>query len=238
MKKAILVILGCVAGFLTVLTMVRAADDAGADPKQPSTQPTTQPAPVAVDEKLVADLVRQLGDDHSTIRDRATQKLLKMGRAIRPLLEAKVHEKGVDPEVAARIGLLLKKTARRIQMTYTGGWGTGVLRQFKVDDDGTYTWLKGKGARHVKAQTFDKLTGKLDQKQFNDLLASLSAARGGPGSEDAGYVEFEFTDADGNTQKREYSSPSAEPAVSLMAEIDALAAKAAKGPMTTTTAPV
>ena len=236
MNKPMLAIVVCVAGFL-VLPMIVAAGDEDTHPKQPATEPATQPAAVTVDEKLVADLLRQLGDEQPTVRDGATKKLLGMGRPIRPLLEAKAHEKGLDPEVVARIGDLLKKTERRIRMTYTGGWGAGVLRQFMVDDDGTYMWLKGKGARNVKTQTFEQLRGRLSEKQFRDLLATLSAAKAGPGGEDAGYVEFKFTDAQGNMKKIEYSLPRIDPAASLIAKIDALAASAAQGPLTTTSAP-
>jgi hypothetical protein len=71
----------------------------------------TQPASQPVDEKAVAALLLQLGDDNYKTREAATTALIKMGKAIHPLLKAKAQESGLDPEVASRIQTILKSKA-------------------------------------------------------------------------------------------------------------------------------
>jgi formylglycine-generating enzyme required for sulfatase activity len=74
----------------------------------PATQPAT-PAARPVDEKLVAELVRQLGDENAKVREAATKKLLAMGQAVNPLLTAELAKPKLDPEIAARIKIVLLK---------------------------------------------------------------------------------------------------------------------------------
>ena len=90
------------AGKLTISNLIvsKRSNDRGVD-----TQPATQP----VDEKAVTALLRQLGDDNYKKREAATQALIAMGAAIRPILQAKSQEKDLDAEVASRIQLILKK---------------------------------------------------------------------------------------------------------------------------------
>ena len=74
---------------------------------------TTQPATQPVDEKAVAALIRQLGDDNYKTREVATEALIAMGKAIHPILKAKAQEKDLDPEVAGRIQTVLKARASK-----------------------------------------------------------------------------------------------------------------------------
>ena len=73
-------------------------------PKELDTPRTTQP----VDEKAVAELITQLGDDSFKTREEATKKLTEMGKGIHPILKAKLEEKGLDLEMSNRIQAVLK----------------------------------------------------------------------------------------------------------------------------------
>ena len=75
---------------------------------QPASSPAaSQPATQHVDAKTVAELVSRLNHDDFKVRENATQKLIKMGVDIYPLLEAKLTEKKLDSEVVARIHAVL-----------------------------------------------------------------------------------------------------------------------------------
>jgi hypothetical protein len=77
-----------------------------------TTQPfaTTRPALTANQEKKARELVKQLGDDDYQTREQATTKLILMGEPVQPLLNAKLQEKDVEPEVVERIGIIIMKT--------------------------------------------------------------------------------------------------------------------------------
>ena len=62
-----------------------------------------------VDEKAVAALIGQLGDTGFKVREAATAKLIEMGKAIHPILKAKLQEKDLDLEISSRIQLVLSK---------------------------------------------------------------------------------------------------------------------------------
>ncbi len=63
----------------------------------------TQP----IDEKAVAALIAQLGAGNVKVREAATAKLIAMGKRIHPILRAKLEEKDLDPEVSARIQMVV-----------------------------------------------------------------------------------------------------------------------------------
>lgn len=90
----------------------------------------TQP----VDDKAVAELIRQLGDDDWKVREAATKKLIEMGQAVNPLLKSKAGEKDLDPEVATRIRVVLAKTGGLPQTAVTDP-ATGVT--VSLENDGT-----------------------------------------------------------------------------------------------------
>ena len=63
------------------------------------------------DEKEVLSLIRQLGDESWRVRQAATEKLTKMGKAAHGALKAAREQKGLDPEVAQRIDTILGAAA-------------------------------------------------------------------------------------------------------------------------------
>jgi HEAT repeat protein len=71
-----------------------------------ASSPASSPATQSV-EKTVAELISQLGQDNYKVRQAATANLIQMGKAIHGLLNAKLQEKDLDPEVAARIQIVL-----------------------------------------------------------------------------------------------------------------------------------
>lgn len=70
------------------------------------TGPETKPAASAAD---VAELIGKLGASDFKAREAATEKLIALGEPVRATLEAKVREKGLDPEVASRIEQILDR---------------------------------------------------------------------------------------------------------------------------------
>jgi|GEM_PF-6502449 len=81
--------------------------------KEATTQPAAATSPAAtqpVDEKAVGELIRLLGDDAFAVREDATRKLLAMGKAIHPILKARLQEAGLDAEIAARIRTMVDPT--------------------------------------------------------------------------------------------------------------------------------
>jgi hypothetical protein len=59
-------------------------------------------------EETVSDVVRQLGDEAPPLREAAVQKLKARGRKVLPELNQLLTEQA-DPEVRARIGLILRQ---------------------------------------------------------------------------------------------------------------------------------
>src|ERR1017187_3307715 len=102
MKSIAIIIFGAAA--LAVPAFAQESEETA----NPATQPAT-PAAGPVDPKLVADLMRQLGDENTKVREAATKKLLAMGQAVNPLLRAELANPKLDPEIAARIKLVLLK---------------------------------------------------------------------------------------------------------------------------------
>lgn len=65
----------------------------------------------AADEKETLALIRQLGDESWRVRQTATEKLTKMGKAAHGALKAARERKNLDPEVAQRIDTILGASA-------------------------------------------------------------------------------------------------------------------------------
>ena len=75
----------------------------------PSSQPVRDPA----GDKAVAELMGQLGHRDFQRREAATRRLIEIGEASRPLLEATATQPDLDPEVADRIRTVLTAIGRR-----------------------------------------------------------------------------------------------------------------------------
>jgi formylglycine-generating enzyme required for sulfatase activity len=100
----------CLASLLAIVLAVAALSAAtfAQESAGPASAPTTSAASGAAVEKLVAERMRQLGDEDSRVREEATKKLLAMGPAINPLLAAELEKPKLDPEIAARIKIVLQ----------------------------------------------------------------------------------------------------------------------------------
>jgi predicted secreted protein len=83
---------------------------------------TTQP----VDEKAVAALIRQLGDDDFKTRESATAKLIDMCKTVHILLDKAQQTPKLDPEIASRIQTVLKKTVTATSSTQATDEATGI----------------------------------------------------------------------------------------------------------------
>jgi hypothetical protein len=105
-----------------------AAASGGAPTTQASTTrpSTTRPALTATQEKDARDLVKQLGADDYTTREQATDKLIALGEAVQSMLKAKLQEKDLDPEVAHRIGIVIRKTTPAQEGTEVTDEATGI----------------------------------------------------------------------------------------------------------------
>jgi len=105
-------------------------------------------------------------------------------------------------------------TRRLASMTYTLGHGREMLRSFSLNEDGGFAWVM---AGRLSPQT---LAGKLGEEDVKSLIKKIQSAQRSAG---AGPVHFEFVNADGKLEQKDYSTPSAEPAAALVATIDELA---------------
>jgi hypothetical protein len=65
-------------------------------------------APAAADAKDIAEAIERLGHDDWQVRKAATEKLRKMGKAAHLMLREARKRKGLDPEIAQRIDMLLE----------------------------------------------------------------------------------------------------------------------------------
>ena len=98
------------SGFALISSLALLAADKpkpSAASKPAASQPASRAATGPVDEKAVAELIRLLGDDSFRVREDATRKLMGMGEAAYPLLEARLDAKDLDLEVASRINTVL-----------------------------------------------------------------------------------------------------------------------------------
>jgi formylglycine-generating enzyme required for sulfatase activity len=75
--------------------------------------PASQPGGAPADARAVAELLDQLGHRDFQRREAATKRLIEIGEASRPLLEATATQPDLDPEVADRIKTVLKGIGRR-----------------------------------------------------------------------------------------------------------------------------
>jgi len=93
----------------------------------PETKPAASPAEIA-------ELIGKLGHADYKVREAATEKLIAMGQPVRPTLEAKAKEKGLDPEVASRIEQILDRLYPKEGRTVIDA-PSGV--KVSLSDDGT-----------------------------------------------------------------------------------------------------
>lgn len=121
----------------------------------------TQPATRPVDANAVAELIRHLGDKDFKVREESTKKLIEMGVAVVPLLNAKLTEQGFDPEVATRIQIVLERP-RETQPVREGGVDFQIV--------GPVVWVLAEGASVPLAL---KITNRTGQAQF-DLCDAIS----------------------------------------------------------------
>jgi hypothetical protein len=107
-----------------------------------------------------------------------------------------------------------------VTMTQNSGYTTADkarVKKFVATADGEFVWTVTTRANNP--MTVERAAGRLTKDALAGLIAKLSAAGKGEAAEDAGYVTFEFRDADGKLQTREYSMPNAPPCAGLLSEV-------------------
>lgn len=144
---------------------------------QPASQPTSKPAkvkpakapaeavkdapkPTAEEQKEIDEQIARLGEKDWKAREEATKKLQTFGLKAKPALEAKAKEKGLDPEIASRIELILDEMPGNKSVTdaasgitvSVGDGGTSV----QAHKDGKNIWKVMVGGNAVKTL---KITG-------------------------------------------------------------------------------
>ena len=154
--------------------------------RPPKEQPASRPAPLTAEQaKAAAALIARLGAADFRDRQAATEKLIAMGEPVRDLLEAKAKEKALDPELAARLAVVLE-ALDRAAVSQAGEADIQVARKWceallagKVDEvlavtDVPFSWdrkeqvatadnlrakcrgvVEGKGVRDVKVVSAD-----------------------------------------------------------------------------------
>jgi len=120
-------------------------------------------------------------------------------------------------------------------MWHEGGWGAGMLREFRVAADRSFFWQNVIGSPRAEKRSFRILVGKLPAKDYKDLVAKVAAAGEGPDAEDAGAVSFRWRDAEGKQVGRMYTYPVAPPCAALMKRVESLAVQFGKAPTTRST---
>lgn len=130
----------------------------------------------AAQEKAAQELIAKLADSDFAFREAATNKLIEMGQATHPLLKAKLAEKGLDPEAANRIALVLKKTT----LTEPAGRSatdeaTGITvtlsddgRKVSASKDGKVIWMMSWDG--LKAETVAIMDGQVLLRPSGILL--------------------------------------------------------------------
>ncbi len=90
-----------------------------------------------VDKAAVAELIKLLGDGSVKVREKATAQLIDMGPSVRVVLNEKLQEKKLNPEVTQRIKLVLAKVppAPGEESKIVTDTVTGIT--FTLSDDGT-----------------------------------------------------------------------------------------------------
>ena len=168
-----------IAASLLVIVMLSIAAWAQTPASKPA---ATQPASRPVDANAVADLIRQLGHDKLPVRELATQKLIEMGEAVAPLLKAKAQEKGLDPEVAARIAAVLEKTggsspmhrlaAQRLSDLKKNAGSLDFSVRVVMDNKGNHEELHLLGPDHGGYK--EPVFARLSKEEMNKLLDYLA----------------------------------------------------------------
>lgn len=134
--------------------------------QSPATGPAaTRPATRPADANVVAELIRQLGDGDYKVRDHASQELMEMGLDVLPPLRVKAREKGLDPEVAARINALLQGP-RESQPVRQGGADFQVVAPAM--------WIAPDGNEAIVIRLALKITNHTEQALQFDLCDTVS----------------------------------------------------------------
>lgn len=145
-------------------------------------------------------------------------------QADKPMEATKENIAAVAKEVAAQGAAV--SAARILWMKKSGSWGRGLITEFTLDSDGNFVskeYAKG-GA------VTSHLVGKLPADEIKTLMDSIRGADKGPGAEDAGFVGFQFTDAKGKLDSKDYSMPSAAPCSNLVNAVQFVVQKYGKKP--------
>lgn len=100
-------------------------------------------------------------------------------------------------------------------MKHTGGWTDVMMAQFSLEKDGTFHW---------QSQN-QKMSGRIPQKDANRLIRDVSSAGAGPSAKDAGFVEFQWVDDNGQERSHVYSYPQEDPCQRLLKQIEGLVEK-------------
>jgi len=169
-----------IAGPAVIVIGKRAVEPPPDGRPAPDTPPATRPA--AGDAEINA-LIAQLGDDDLKKREAATERLIAIGGAARPALEAKLR-RDLHPEVHTRVEKILSRlsatgpdvaVARRwVDLLLAGkvdetmavsgtpfSWdGTEVLDTPEALKEQIQETVKDKGARDIKAEHAEALTGE------------------------------------------------------------------------------
>lgn len=133
---------------------------------EPSTQPaaSTRPDARVAAATQPADLIGLLGDRAYRVREAATDRLIAMGKAVVPVVSAKLKEPDLDPEVADR----LKKVLTKLDPPKDGGKSvvdpaTGVTISIQPDGsvagtkDGNVLWKMRMGTPAETLRVVDGL---------------------------------------------------------------------------------
>jgi formylglycine-generating enzyme required for sulfatase activity len=101
------IILGGVAACIRPSAVASMTVPAGPGDLIPVSRPASRPATQSADAEAVAELIHLLESDSLAVREEATHKLIGMGICVNRLLEAKLRERNLAPEVAVRINAVL-----------------------------------------------------------------------------------------------------------------------------------
>ncbi len=104
-----------------------------------------------------------------------------------------------------------------LQMRYSGGWGTGVIAELRVDSSGEYEFRDRADEDAARNRSFKTYRGHIARKDLLAFLRKLAAANPGPAANDAGEVVFEWS-SDGRAWRKVCYAPHRDPCRELLEE--------------------